>query len=317
MSRALTAFWRTLVRAFTENLGLKSLSLAAALALVAYTRGQLDETQRTIPVGVVLRLPPDEAKRELMTPIPANIHVTVVGPTRGIDQLIQTGIAPVEVDLRDGRSSSIVFDRSLFSVPGDIEIKIIDPPSLPLDWQDVVVRTIPVQASRTGQPAKGYEVKDHLDVEPTRVDVRGPQSLVEVMQFARLAAFDVTGLTDGVYRRRLAIDPPPARVKYVGPAAATVTATVIRRQTDAKFPRVKVEILGLRGARSTPPHVDVTVTGSPEVIAALRPDQLVPTVDLSGVDLKQDRHGTRRLEVAVDLAGASAEIQPPTVVVTW
>jgi YbbR domain-containing protein len=254
-----------------------------------------------------------------MTAMPANVHVTLQGTTRAIDKLIQTGIPPVELDLRDGQRDSILFEDEMFSLPPDVEVKIIDPPSLDLEWQDVVSRTIPVQASRTGTPADGYEVRDKLLVEPQQITVRGPASLVEVMQFARLAAFDVTGLTKGDYRRRIAIDDPPPRVKYIGPRSAMVTATVTRRQTEAKFQRLTVEVVGPPGARATPRHVDVTVLGPPEVVSGLRSEQVVPRVDLSsaGIDVKEERHGSTTLKVRVELANAEAQAQPPTVAVNW
>ena len=287
----LTAWFR---EAITANLGLKSLSFIVALGMVAYTRGQLEETQRTFPVPVVLRLPSESAKRELMTPMPAFIHVTLHGTTRAIDRLIQTGIPPIELDLRNGDQGSIGFDEKMFSLPPDVEVKIIDPPSLNLEWQDVTTRTIPLQASRAGQPAKGYELRGQLEVEPTEIQVRGPRSLVDVMQFARLAAFDATGLTEGVYRRRLAIDEPPNRVKYLGPTSAVVTATVARRQTVATFTKLPVQILGAPpGAHPTPRTVDVTVTGSPEVVAALRTDQVVPRIDLASAGIDTARAAAR------------------------
>jgi hypothetical protein len=305
--------------ALTENLSLKALSLAVALGLAAYTRGQLDRTQRTIPVGVVLRLPPDRLHRELMTPMPANVDVTVVGTTHAIDRLIQTGISPVEIDLRVGSEETAGFDRDMFTLPPDVELKFVDPPSITLEWQDVIARTIPIQASLAGQPAKGYEVRGTLQADPREIGVKGPASLVEVLQFARLAAFDVTGLTEGVYRRRLAIDDPPTRVRYLESRSATVTVNVARRQTELKFDRRAVEVVGLPHSRSIPPHVDVTVSGPPEVVAALRADQIVPRVDLAsaGIDLKADPHGSSTLKVRVELANAEAECQPPTVTVRW
>ena len=39
------------------------------------------------------------------------------------------------------------------------------------------------------------------DVDPTQITVRGPVSVVEVMQFARLSAFDVSGLSGQTQRR--------------------------------------------------------------------------------------------------------------------
>jgi len=317
--RLFIALGRWIREALTENIGLKAIALTVALGLAAYTRGQLDRTQRTIPVGVVLRLPPDRLHRELMTTMPANIDVTVVGTTRAIDRLIQTGVSPAEIDLRDGTTESITFDKSMISLPPDVELRFVDPPGISLEWQDVVTRTIPIQASRAGQPAKGYEVKGQLEVEPKEVDVKGPASLVEVMQFARLAAFDVTGLTEGIYRRRLAIDDPPPRVRILGSKSATVSVVVARRQTEVKFDHRTVEVVGLAHAHAIPALVDVTVSGPPEVVSQLRADQIVPRVDLAGtgIDLKADTHGSTTLKVHVELANAEAECQPPTVTVRW
>ena len=56
------AVWRWLASAFTENLGLKLLAFTFALGLFAYQRFGEDNQQRTIPVGVVLRLPPESSK---------------------------------------------------------------------------------------------------------------------------------------------------------------------------------------------------------------------------------------------------------------
>lgn len=319
LDRAWKNLRRMLLAALTENLGLKALSLVVALGLAAYSRGQLDRTQRTIPVGVVLRLPPDSRHRELMTPMPANVDATVVGTTRAVDRLIQTGTSPIEIDLREGTADAVSFDRSLFALPPDIELKYVDPPSVTLEWQDVVTRTIPIQASRTGLPAKGYEVTGTQEVDPKEIAVKGPAGLVEVLQFARLAAFDVSGLTEGVYHRRLAIDDPPPRVRYLGGKSATVTVEVTRRQSEVKFERRPVEVVGPVRGQAIPAVVDVRVSGVPEVVVTLRADQIVPRVDLAsaGIDLKEQHHGSTTLKVRVDLAGAEAECQPPTVTVHW
>ncbi len=306
--------------AFTSNFALKALAFTFALGLFAYQKGQEDLQQRTIPVGVVMRLPPESAKRELMTPIPASIHVTLRGSTRELDRLIQGGAAPVEVDLRDGQKESITFEASMFSLPAEVQLTIVDPPSINLDWQDVVTRGIPVQASITGKPAEGYVVKGEPEVEPKQMTVRGPQNLVETMQFVRLAAFDVSGLTEGVYRRPIAIDAPPNRMSYIGPKTATVSVVIARRVSEARFPKRPVEVLGVQNGTVSPRTVDITVIGPPEVVRALRPEQIVPRVDLSklpGFDPEKMKHGSTTAKVVVELAQADAEIQPPSVNVKW
>jgi YbbR domain-containing protein len=320
MSRLIDNFMLWLREAISENLGLKFLSMTFALGLFAFLHSQEEQQQRTVPVPVVLLPPSENAERELMTPIPASIHVTLRGPARSIDKLVQNGVSPVTLDLRNERRENIVFDSTMFSLPTDVEVTIIDPASIDLEWQDVVTRQIPVQAAITGKPAEGFVVKGEPEVDPKQITVRGPVGLVEVMQFARLAAFDVSGLTAGVYRRRIAIDAPPNRLGYIGPQSATVTVTIARRVTEVRFTRRTVEVIGLVGGAVNPRFVDVTVMGPPEVVRALRAEQVVPRADLTrvkGLDLKEQKHGSATVEVNVDLAHAETEIQPPSVNVRW
>lgn len=303
---------------FTENLGLKALAMSFALGLFAFVHGQEEVLQRTVPVGLAVRLPQGSAQRELMTPIPANIHVTLEGSARIIDDIIQTGIDPIEIDLRDGRREAVLFDESMFKLPPDTKVTIIDPSSLELTWEDVATRQIPIQAAITGQPADGYVVRGEPEVEPKAITVSGPLSAIEVMQFARLAAFDVSGLSEGVHKRRLGIDAPPSRVRYLGPQAAHVAVTVARRVSEVRFENRPVEVVGIAGGIATPRTVDVVVAGPPEVVRALRPEQIVPVADLTKVQgLDLTKHGSTSIKVTLPLSHAEAELQPPAVNVKW
>ena len=320
VAERVTATGTYLREAFTENLGLKALSLAFAVGLFLFLYGQRDEQQRTVAVGLTFRPPSEDSARELMTQLPATIHVTLRGPAHVIDRLVQSGIPPVTIDLRNSERDSITFDERMLSLPPDTHVTATDPPSIELEWEEVIARQIPVQASIAGQPAEGYVVKGEPEVDPKQIAARGPSSLVEVLQFARLAPFDVSGLSEGVHRRRIALDAPPTRVRYLGPPAATVSVTVARRLTEASFQGRGVEVLGPAITGVSPRSVDVTVIGPPEVVQALRAEQVVPRANLMkapGLDLKDLRHGSAELPVTVELAGAEAKVQPPTVTVKW
>jgi hypothetical protein len=301
-----------------ENLGLKLISLVFSFGLFAFLHAQEDRQQRTVPVGVVLRLPPESSERELMTPIPANVHVTLRGSSRAIDELIQAGVPPVDVDLRSAEREVLNFEPSMFSMPENVDITIVDPPSIRLEWQNVITRRIPLQASITGKPAEGYVVKGEPEVDPTNVNVQGPASLVEVMQFLRLAAFDVSGLTEGVHRRRVAMDPTPTRVSALGPSSAQVAVSIARRVSEVKFPNRPIEVIGISGSYTIPRVVDITLVGAPEVVRALRPEQVVPRVQIPDEKgAHPEKHGSVAVPVTVDVAHAEVEIQPPTVTVRW
>ena len=320
MTPLLAWFANFLRESFTENIGLKALSLSIAVGLFAILYGKQDEQLRTLPVTVVLRPPAEGSDRELMTAIPPNIHLTLRGPARALDRAAQEGLLPIELDLRQGNREQIVFDPRQFKLPPDLKVSIIDPPSIDLDWEDVVVREIPVQASISGQPAAGYVVKGEPEPDPATLAARGPRSLVEVVQSARLAPFDVSGLSEGVHRRRIALDGPPPRVKFIGPSSVNVTVTIARRLAEVHFDSRPVEIAGVASATSTPRTVNVVVYGPPEVVHSLKPDQVVPRADLSklqGLDLKEQRHGAAVVKLSVELTRAEVEIQPPSVNVKW
>ncbi len=307
-----------LKEAFSKNLGLKAMAMLFALGFFGYVHGQENVQQRTIPVSVI-SLPPERGDKELMTKIPPDIHVTLRGPGRTLTDLVQGGTPPVEIDLRSGYPTEIEFSKVMFRFPPQLELIVVDPPRLQLEWEEVVTRQIPLQASITGQLPEGFIMKGEPTVEPERVAVKGPRSRVEVMQFARLAPYNVTGLTEGRFPRRIAIDPPPERVNYLGSPAATVVVEVKRRESEKLFSERPVQVVGPGNATVEPRTVDVTVIGPPNVVRALRPEQVVPRADLEATKrwTPDSEAGAANVEVTVDLSKVRVEVQPPSVTVKW
>lgn len=298
---------------FSENLGLKFICLICALALVGYQRSLEEKRTRTVPYQLDVQLPPDSDNRELMTILPPNIKLTLEGSTRALD-LAVSNVSSLSLDLRNGRKEQVVFSPEDFDVPPGVNIKFIEPARLVLEWQDVISRAVPVQSSVTGHVAEGFEVSA-LSVEPSEVELRGPRALVQVTQFVRVAPFDVTGLSEGTYRRLLALDPPPERTHYLGNPSVAVSVDIRRRLVSQVFSEVPVEVVGVPGARTTPPAVAVTIIGPPEIVRGVSRELIVPQVTVTEEDIKQ--HGSKMVDVQVELSRAQAEIQPPRVKVSW
>lgn len=309
----LAALGAWLRSAFADHIGLKLVCLLFALALVGYQRSLEEKRTRTVTFQLDAQLPPDAKKRKLMTPLPPVVRLTVEGSTRSLDQLV-TSISSVALDLRDGTREQVTFEPEDFEIPSDLVIRSIEPERLTLEWQDLITRAVPVQSSVTGSVAEGFEVSS-LSVDPELVQLSGPASLVQVTQFARVAPFDVTGLSEGNYRRLLALDPPPEHTSYAGPSSVAVSVEIRRRLVAQVFSDVPVEVIGIPGARSVPQTVVVTVVGPPEVVRGVNRELLVPQASLSGQNL--ERHGSAMVDVKIELSRAKAEIQPPRVKVTW
>jgi len=302
----------------TENLNLKLLSLAFALVIYSLVHGS-QEAQRPMLLSVVALTPPDSSNRVLTTPIPAQIRVTYRGPRATLDELHTDVVGNVQLDLRGGNETRIQLDSSTIPVPPGLQVEQACfsmgdrcVPEIPLVWEDLIVRDVRVEVGVVGTAAPGFMVKGAPTAEPTVVRAHGPKSEVLVLQRARADAFDVTGLTEGKYTRQLAIDRPVGRVTFDVPSVAA-SVEIGREVAERPFTKVQVAILGRTNAKAQPAEVDVRLTCPAEVVRAMRPEQLVPRVQI----LSATEHGSDALPVQLAIDQCDVHVTPPTVIVRW
>jgi YbbR-like protein len=299
-----------------DNLALKLLSLFGALCLYAFIHGAGDNAQRTFSVGVVVLRPPDSANRELLTQPPTEVGVTLRGSRTQLDDLHADDLGSLRLDLRNGHESRVDLDPSMVHVPTGLTVEQIIPASIEVRWDDVVVRPIPVQIARTGEPAAGFVVKGITVVEPQTVQARGPRSVVDVMQFARAVPFDVTGLSEGTFQRPLALDKPPKLVTY-DLDSVIAKVEIARELVKKEYTKLKVEVVGVPRATATPPTVTVAITGTPEDVGAILPEAIVPRVEPKSAGFDTALPGSAYLDVLVDVPRVRVEVKPPKVLAKW
>jgi hypothetical protein len=294
----------------TENLNLKVLSLGFALLFYSGVHGSQD-AQRSLLLSVVALTPPESANRELVTPIPAQIRVTVRGPRSALDDVHADDLS-VQVDLRGGNEARLTFDSSMIPVPPGLKIEQIDPPAIDLTWEDRIVRDVPVEVGVIGTPAPGFVVEGAPLADPSSARARGPMTEVMVLQHVRSDAFDVTGLTAGHYTRPLAINRPAGRVSYDRPSVSA-SIEIGREVAERSFTRVPVAVVGRAGSKAQPAQVDVRLACPPEIVRAMRPEQIVPRVQVeSAVE-----PGSGVIPVQLTIDQCEIHITPPSVIVRW
>ncbi|MFS8070233.1 MAG: CdaR family protein [Byssovorax sp.] len=312
-------FREQLRAAFFDNMGLKALSVGSALALYAFIHGA-DNDLRTLPVNVVAAMPPLSANRQLLTQLPNEVSITLRGSRTQLDTLRTDDLGSIRLDLRSGRESTIELDPdtipSMINIPIGLAVEQVIPSQIKVRWDDVVSRQIPVQVARTGDPAPGYTMKGSIVIDPAEITAKGPRSIVDVMQFARSAPFDVSGLTEGTYRRPLPLDKPPNLVTF-SPESVITMVEIGRELVTKQFPRLKVEVIGLPRATTNPPTVTVFVTGTAADVSALLPEAIVPRVEPKTAGDDTTKPGSDNLPVLVDLPRVKATVEPPKVVVKW
>ena len=298
--------------AFTENLNLKLVSFGAALVLYSLVHGAQD-AQRAMSVDLVVVLPPDAANRVLVSQLPPQVRVTLRGSRTTLDDLRSDDIGNLQIDVHTGQDKRVVLDKSMVHVPAGVRVEQIDPPAIDFQWDDLIVRDVPVQVSVVGTPAAGYVVKGVPAAEPKAVRVRGPKSEVTTLQFARAEAFDVSGLTEGVYSHALAIDKPPAASISLDMKTVNVTAAIMRELTERSFTRLAVAVTGQPKAKTQPPDVDVRLSCPPDIAHSLRPEQVVPRVEVHNVAAT----GSESLPIVVSVDKCEAYATPSIVIVKW
>lgn len=301
--------------AFVENFWLKLISFGFAFALYALSHGPQD-AQKTISVGVVALMPPDSANRQLLTQLPTEVSITLRGSRAQLDDLRLEEVGSLRLDLRSGRDQRVDLESGMFNVPPGIIVEQIIPASISPRWDDVVERAVPVQVPRTGEPAPGFALKGPITAEPPEVRARGPRSIVDVLQFARAAPYDVGGLTEGVHTQKLPLDKPPSLAVY-HVDQITASVEIAREQARKTFAKLRIEVIGLPRATSRPATVTVIITGTGEDVNTLSADSIVPRVDPKHEGFDITKPGKENLPVIVDLPRLKVEVDPPKVVVSW
>ncbi len=294
-----------------ENLHLKLFSLGIALVLYSLVHGSQD-AQRSLLVDLVVLLPPETGNRILANQLPPQVRLTLRGPRAQLDELHADDIGTLQVDVHSDTERRITLDPAMVHVPPGVRVEQIDPPALYLAWEEQIVRDVPIQVSVVGTPAPGFVVKGAPLAEPTTVRVHGPKSDVLTLQHARADAFDVNGLTEGVYPRHLALDKPPGRVTF-DTSNVLVTTEITREEVERPFPKLAVVVVGQPKAKTQPAEVDVRLVCPPEILRALRPEQVVPRVE----ERSTAATGSESLPVIVEVDKCEAHVMPAAVIVRW
>ncbi len=304
------AFSDRLRAALTENIGLKLLSFLCALLLYSLVHGSQD-AQKSVSVDLVVLLPPDSAKRVLVSQLPPRVRVTLRGSRTALDELHGDDVGNVQLDIRGGQDKRVVVDPALVHVPAGIQVEQVDPPSIDLMWDDVVQRDVPVQVSLANTPPVGFTVKGAV-ADPVNVRVKGPKGEVGLLQHVSVDAFDVSGLTDGSYTRSLALARPNPGLAF-DLTSVSVTLEIQRELAERSFSKLSVAVVGVPKAKTLPLEVDVRLSCPPDVVHALRPEQVVPRVEVKDMSAT----GSVSLPVIVVVDKCEARITPQSVIVRW
>lgn len=307
--------WKTVRPSLRENLGLKLLAFACALVLYGYVHGA-QNAQRIMAVDLVVLMPPPTENRALTSDLPTSVRVSLHGPRSLVSDLRSEDLGNLQLDLRSAKPGRIPLEPTMLNIPGGVIVDSIDPPSVDIAWDEITTRDVNVQVFVTGEPLTGLTVNAQPTVEPPTVRATGPKQIVDAMRVARAEPFDVSGVGEGIHSRSLTLDRPPRRVQY-DRQSVTATVEISRKLIERVFSKVKVQVVGANRATAMPAMVDVRVNGPPDIVKALRPEQIVPRVTLTDLGPNLAKPSSVALPVVLELDNVEVSVVPKTVIVKW
>jgi len=294
------------------HLGLKTLSVGIAILLWLFVSG--DETvERGLRVPLEFQQFP--AGIEMMGEAPSLVDVRVRGGTSTLSRL-GPGDIVAQLDLKAARVGRRLYQITpeQVRVPFGVQVIQVTPPTIVLAFEISATRQVPVVPELEGEPAPGFVVGG-TTVDPLTVDVVGPQSAIARVGQATTEPVSVAGARAAVKDTvTIGLLDPSLRLRT--PRMAQVTVGIIPGPVERTFRERPVHLKNVGNslvARATPNVVDVVLRGSDEGVAGVDTDDVVASVDLTGLGA-----GTYTLPVHVESpprAGV-ARVLPATLQVT-
>ncbi len=265
-----------------RHLGLKFLSTAVALGLWFTVAGE-QTVERSLRVPLELSNRP--ARLELVENPPTAIDVRVRGAAGLLSQLSQGDVVTI-VDLSLARSGRRFFHltRTQVRAPFGVEVVDVTPGTISLRFEPSGSRRVPVVPVVEGEPAPGYEIGT-VSIDPTSVDVAGPESALQRLEEATTEPVSVSGSRKTV-RETVTVGVTDASLRLTASPSAKVTVEVRPRPIERRVSQVPVHLRNAgRGlsAQAVPAAVAVAIRGPKDVVDAMRPDAIAVFVDLAGL----------------------------------
>jgi YbbR domain-containing protein len=295
-----------------RNLWLKLLAIALATLLWLTVAGQ-HVVERSVRVPLEFRNVPHAM--EIVGNAPDTIDVRVRGSSAVLTRL-QPGEIVAVLDVSNARAGSRLFHILADDVraPFGVEVTQVVPSTLALELEKSARRRVPVNAATDGDPAPGF-VPGKKIVDPPTVEIMGPESRVRQITEATTEPVSIREARARV-RDTVNIGVIDSAVRLVQPEKAQVTVEIWPAPVEHRLAGVPIRWRNLPAglsAQLSPNLTNVTVRGTNDLVAGLRPDAVLAYVDLAGLGA-----GRYNLRVQVDLTDrfGVVSIDPPLVAVT-
>ena len=210
-----------------HNLGLKLISLGLAVGLwLAVAHDPMAEVAVNVPIEFH-NMP---ANLEISAESIPTAQIRLRGPERIVHQLRSSDVY-VGIELGNLKPGERTFDLTDHQIhrPAGLEVVQVVPSQVQFEFDERLVRRVPVQPRVVGSFASGYQISQVL-TDPALVTIIGPKKHVEAVEAATTDPVDVSGTMNRVtFSRHAYVSDPLIQVSD----PSSVRVTVIMGKTSA------------------------------------------------------------------------------------
>ena len=212
---------------FTTNIWLKAASLVLAIAMWFFVMlSGRSEITLDIPLNFT-NLPSEFVTVDY----PKTVNVSIEGQQRVIENLRQNEIqAVIDISSIKTGKSFFTLSRDNIKLPKTLIVTGINPETVSLKIEPLLIKTVKVKPAVIGLPEKGFSIVE-IKVEPAKLDLEGPRSMVRKIYTVKTETIDINGINDNlIYKANLNISDSRIK-KSINKVEVSISVKKINKET--------------------------------------------------------------------------------------
>lgn len=268
----------------TRDWGVKVVSLVLAIGLWYYAVGEEGiEVPRIVPLEIHVLSP----QMSVLKSSTQAVQVTFMVPRGLLSDFASEDIQAMHTIDRNVDKAG---DYSFRMEPREITVKTpqvrilkIEPPSVHVTLDELIVKKMEIKPQFIGEPAFGYNLRAaEIELNPNAVLVEGPKGQLERLDGISTERINLVGRTRS-FRQTVTLD-LPANVKLIGEPLVDIYIPIQEESDEKKFENISVRILkpaqGPDQVEIVPPAISFALKGSKKQLEKITPEKLFAYVNV-------------------------------------
>lgn len=271
---------------FTKNWSLKLISFVLAVGLWYYAVGEEGiQVTRVVPLQLEVKNP----QMSILKTSARNVQVTFMAPRALVSEITSEDIQAVHVisgDINKAGDYSFRLEGSEIKVNNpQIRIIRIEPETLQVTLDELIVKKMEIKPAFIGDPAFGYKLKtEEIQLNPNAVLVEGPKGKLEQLDGIKSEKINLVGRTRS-FRQTISLQLPPNVKLSGGETLVDLYVPIIEESDEKRMDDIPVKVVKNSGENQkidvVPPKISFSVRGSKKQLEKISPENIFAYVDVS------------------------------------